>query len=207
MTTDELPMPSLTAKILASCCALLAAACERAPAELVLSGPTMGTTYTVKVVAPPASVDGARLRAIDRRRTRADRPIDVGLSQRFGSCALQRERVHAIGTTSPPTSRLSCKRRWISAKRPRAHSISQSRRWSRRGASVPAAQPQGVAGRRADRADRRDSRLSQVARAYRSAGAAQGRRGALRSISTASRPGSPSIDWRSGCPRSASRIS
>lgn len=56
-------MPSLTAKILASCCALLAAACERAPAELVLSGPTMGTTYTVKVVAPPASVDSARLRA------------------------------------------------------------------------------------------------------------------------------------------------
>lgn len=55
-------MPSLTAKILAPCCALLATACERAPAELVLSGPTMGTTYTVKVVAPPASVDSARLR-------------------------------------------------------------------------------------------------------------------------------------------------
>lgn len=64
MTADELPMPSLTAKILAPCCALLAAACERAPPELVLSGPTMGTTYTVKVVAPPASVDSARLRAI-----------------------------------------------------------------------------------------------------------------------------------------------
>ena len=29
----------------------------------MLSGPTMGTTYTVKVAAPPASVDGARLRA------------------------------------------------------------------------------------------------------------------------------------------------
>ena len=56
-------MPSLTAKILAPCCALLAAACERAPAELVLSGPTMGTTYTVRVVAPPVSVDSTRLRA------------------------------------------------------------------------------------------------------------------------------------------------
>ena len=42
------------------CCALLAAACARSPQELVLSGPTMGTTYTVKVAAPPASLDAAR---------------------------------------------------------------------------------------------------------------------------------------------------
>ena len=55
-------MPSALPKILALFCALLAAACARSPQELVLSGPTMGTTYTVKVVAPPASVDGARLR-------------------------------------------------------------------------------------------------------------------------------------------------
>jgi thiamine biosynthesis lipoprotein len=56
-------MPSFVANLLVPCCALLAAACARSPAELVLSGPTMGTTYTVKVTAPPASVDGARLRS------------------------------------------------------------------------------------------------------------------------------------------------
>jgi FAD:protein FMN transferase len=55
-------MPSALPKILVLCCALLTAACGRAREELVLSGPAMGTTYTVKVVAPPASVDGARLR-------------------------------------------------------------------------------------------------------------------------------------------------
>ncbi len=55
-------MPSV-ANLLVSSCALLAAACTRAPEELVLSGPTMGTTYTVKVTAPPASVNGAQLRA------------------------------------------------------------------------------------------------------------------------------------------------
>jgi thiamine biosynthesis lipoprotein len=42
---------------------LLCAACARSPQELELSGPTMGTTYTVKVAAPPASLDSARLRA------------------------------------------------------------------------------------------------------------------------------------------------
>src|SRR5687768_8604663 len=55
-------MPSALPKILVLCCALLAAACGRSREELVLSGPTMGTTYTVKVVAPPASVDSARVR-------------------------------------------------------------------------------------------------------------------------------------------------
>jgi thiamine biosynthesis lipoprotein len=55
-------MPSVANLLIASC-ALLAAACARVPAELVLSGPTMGTTYTVKVAAPPESVDAARLRA------------------------------------------------------------------------------------------------------------------------------------------------
>lgn len=59
-------MPSVITKILAPCCALLAAACNRSPPELVLSGPTMGTTYTVKVAAPPPSVDPAIVRvAID----------------------------------------------------------------------------------------------------------------------------------------------
>ena len=56
-------MPSVIIRSLAPCCALLAAACGRSPAELVLSGPTMGTTYTVKVVAPPASVDAKLVQA------------------------------------------------------------------------------------------------------------------------------------------------
>jgi FAD:protein FMN transferase len=69
-------MPSALPKILAPFCALLAAACGRAPEELVLSGPTMGTTYTVKVAAPPASVDGVRLRqAIDDGLAQIDRSM------------------------------------------------------------------------------------------------------------------------------------
>src|SRR6185503_245432 len=51
------------AKIFALSCMLLCAACARSPQELELSGPTMGTTYTVKVAAPPVSLDSARLRA------------------------------------------------------------------------------------------------------------------------------------------------
>jgi thiamine biosynthesis lipoprotein len=69
-------MPSVIAKIIAPCCALLAVACERAPPELILSGPTMGTTYTVKVAAAPASVDAARVRvAIDEVLAQADRSM------------------------------------------------------------------------------------------------------------------------------------
>lgn len=69
-------MPSAFPKILVLCCALLAVACGRAREELVLSGPTMGTTYTVKVAAPPASVDGAKLRAtIDESLARIDRSM------------------------------------------------------------------------------------------------------------------------------------
>lgn len=69
-------MPSVAIKFLAPCCALLAAACERSPPELVLSGPTMGTTYTVKVAAPPASVDPAAVRvAIDDVLDRTDRSM------------------------------------------------------------------------------------------------------------------------------------
>jgi thiamine biosynthesis lipoprotein len=63
MTADEPSMPSVIAKLSGLIYLLLAAACGRAPAELVLSGPTMGTTYTVKVAAPPAAVDSDRLRA------------------------------------------------------------------------------------------------------------------------------------------------
>jgi thiamine biosynthesis lipoprotein len=57
-------MPSVIIKLLAPCCALLAAGCDRsAPPEIVLSGPTMGTTYTVKVASAPARVDPATVRA------------------------------------------------------------------------------------------------------------------------------------------------
>jgi FAD:protein FMN transferase len=46
--------------------ALCLVACSREPQELVLSGPTMGTTYNIKVVGTPANVDaGAVRRAID----------------------------------------------------------------------------------------------------------------------------------------------
>jgi len=69
-------MPSATAKLLATFCTLLAAACARPPEELVLSGPTMGTTYTVKVAAPPASLDAARLRqTIDDTLAQIDRSM------------------------------------------------------------------------------------------------------------------------------------
>src|ERR1041384_4832245 len=56
-------MSSVSAKISALSCTLLVAACAPSPQELELSGPTMGTTYTVKVAAAPASLDSARLRA------------------------------------------------------------------------------------------------------------------------------------------------
>jgi FAD:protein FMN transferase len=69
-------MPSAFPKILALLCALLTTACGGSSRELVLSGPTMGTTYTVKVVAPPASVDGVRLReAIDDGLAQIDRSM------------------------------------------------------------------------------------------------------------------------------------
>jgi len=68
-------MPPALPQILAPFCALLTVACGRSSPELVLSGPTMGTTYTVKVTALPASVDGVRLR----------KTIDEGLAQIDGS--------------------------------------------------------------------------------------------------------------------------
>jgi thiamine biosynthesis lipoprotein len=42
--------------------ALLAVGCARTPSVLELSGPTMGTTYSVKVVNAPARMDAAALR-------------------------------------------------------------------------------------------------------------------------------------------------
>jgi FAD:protein FMN transferase len=69
-------MPSLLANTFAVCCALSIAACGRSSPELVLSGPAMGTTYTVKVIRPPASVDAARLRAtVDDVLERIDRSM------------------------------------------------------------------------------------------------------------------------------------
>jgi FAD:protein FMN transferase len=69
-------MPSVITKMIAPCCALLATACERTPPELVLSGPAMGTTYTVKIAAPPASADAALVRAaIDDVLTQIDRSM------------------------------------------------------------------------------------------------------------------------------------
>lgn len=55
---------------------LLLTGCARAPQELVLSGPTMGTTYSVKVAAPPAGIDGSTVRtAIDQVLDRIDRDM------------------------------------------------------------------------------------------------------------------------------------
>src|SRR5262245_17667382 len=68
-------MPSVITKLLAPCCALLAAACG-SPSEIVLSGPTMGTTYTVKIASPPATVDPSRVRvAIDDVLEHVDRSM------------------------------------------------------------------------------------------------------------------------------------
>lgn len=69
-------MPSVTKFLAPYCCALLAAACQRSAPELVLSGPTMGTTYTVKVATPPASVDATIVRvAIDDVLAQIDRSM------------------------------------------------------------------------------------------------------------------------------------
>ena len=48
-------------------------ACSRSPAELNLVGPTMGTTYTVKIASPPAHIQAHEVRAvIDRELARID---------------------------------------------------------------------------------------------------------------------------------------
>lgn len=42
--------------------AVIMTACSRAPEELAISGPTMGTTYSIKVAAAPEGVDAAGVR-------------------------------------------------------------------------------------------------------------------------------------------------
>jgi thiamine biosynthesis lipoprotein len=52
------------------------ASCSREPRELVLSGPTMGTTYTVKIAGAPAGIDASGVRAaIDEVLARVDRTM------------------------------------------------------------------------------------------------------------------------------------
>jgi thiamine biosynthesis lipoprotein len=58
------------------CLLVCLAACNRAPEALVLSGPTMGTTYTVRVVDAPKPIDGVAVRkAIDEVLARIDREM------------------------------------------------------------------------------------------------------------------------------------
>lgn len=55
---------------------LALAGCERAPPELVISGPTMGTTYSIKVAAAPDNIDAQVLRAAaDEVLARVDRSM------------------------------------------------------------------------------------------------------------------------------------
>ena len=56
--------------------ALLAAGCARAPQELAISGPTMGTTYSIKVASAPDDLDANALRlAADEVLARIDRSM------------------------------------------------------------------------------------------------------------------------------------
>jgi FAD:protein FMN transferase len=57
---------------------LLISACSQSSREQVLTGPTMGTTYTVKVVAVPPEVEQARLQAtIDEVLAEVDRTMSI----------------------------------------------------------------------------------------------------------------------------------
>jgi thiamine biosynthesis lipoprotein len=63
-------------KVLASVLVLLIAGCNRAPPELAISGPTMGTTYSLKVAAAPDGIDSHALRvATDEVLVRIDRSM------------------------------------------------------------------------------------------------------------------------------------
>ena len=54
----------------------LVVGCNRVPQEIALSGPTMGTTYLVKVVAPPAGVDSQRvLTSVEETLAQIDREM------------------------------------------------------------------------------------------------------------------------------------
>jgi len=62
------------ARLFVSALAIVATACSRAPEEIAISGPTMGTTYSVKVADPPSGVDAAAVRsATDEILDRIDR--------------------------------------------------------------------------------------------------------------------------------------
>ena len=51
-------------------------ACTRPPPEIVLSGPAQGTTYTVKVTAPPAGIEASAVRiAVEDVLARVDREM------------------------------------------------------------------------------------------------------------------------------------
>lgn len=57
-------------------CTLLFAACTRSPPEIAFSGPTMGTTYSVKIAHPPASIDKQAIQStIDTVLDRIDREM------------------------------------------------------------------------------------------------------------------------------------
>lgn len=83
---------SLRLLLTASVIFLFLTGCARAPQELVLSGPTMGTTYSVKVAAPPAGIDGNAVRTvIDQVLDRIDRDMsgyrDDSTISRFNASA------------------------------------------------------------------------------------------------------------------------
>lgn len=46
------------------CAWLVLGGCARPPVELEMSGPTMGTSYSLKIVSPPADVDAAAVQAV-----------------------------------------------------------------------------------------------------------------------------------------------
>jgi thiamine biosynthesis lipoprotein len=57
-------------------CTFLFAGCARSPSEIAFSGPTMGTTYSVKIANPPASVDRQAIQStIDAVLERIDREM------------------------------------------------------------------------------------------------------------------------------------
>src|SRR5690606_14604947 len=62
--------------IAATAATLILSSCARAPEPIVLSGPTMGTTYTVRIVDPPAAATAEQLRSIvDAQLDRVDRSM------------------------------------------------------------------------------------------------------------------------------------
>lgn len=68
---------SVRQTFIAAVVVLASAGCQRAPQELAISGPTMGTTYSIKVASAPDNVDAHALRvATDEVLAR----IDLGMS-------------------------------------------------------------------------------------------------------------------------------